>query len=159
MTAVFDIFDATGLRVLSMAEALPRIVHSQRFPAAFTGSFTVPEFDIAQGLFYYSPVPVITRSWISGASRPLARQPDAFDFSAMTAGFGVHYPVLGNVFALPSMSWDEPTRTMTVAPSDLPSNWPQYFEGQFRYPYVGNNTYRPDYFITFLHVHRRVEVA
>jgi len=114
---------------LSITESMPRVVHEQKFAADHAGTITVPDFDTDHGMFYASPC---VRHY--GPPAELA-----FEYQSN---------VICHPFPLPSLSWDNDTKIMTIAPVSFPAGWPYYGT-------VG----RADYWLVFLALHKRITVS
>lgn len=130
--------NANGNLALESDETFARIVHSEKVLGDFSGTISVPEYDDTRGLFYVSYC-VMKYDWNSNVRR--ADNTSWSDHDRLVPGL---HPA-----ALPSLSWDNGTKVMTIAPSSLPSAWPRFGSGN-----------RPDYFLNFLHYGDRfTEVA
>lgn len=56
MSFGFQFRDAAGNVTLTLDEALPRLIHSVRITGNYSGSFSVPDFDVNFGMFSLSPL-------------------------------------------------------------------------------------------------------
>ena len=107
-----EIYRADGSLALSTRETVLRLVHIERIAGTFAGTFSVPEFDadVVGGLFtgqgfFYVQYDVRNRS-----NNPIINGPG-------------DQPILGTML-LPSLSWNNSTKLMTVAPAVIPAGWP-----------------------------------
>lgn len=92
-------YDSTGAIKLASDETFSRLVHIERLPPLFNGTFSVPAFDDNRGLFY-----------------PM------FSFEPYTKPFlGTFFQT--NSHAIPVLNWNNSTKVMTVAPASLPPGW------------------------------------
>lgn len=150
MSYGFEFRDADGIERLKITESLPRVIHSVRLESNYSGSFTVPEFSVNDGMFYFAPVAVKLRS----ASGGLALSTTDLDSPALysTPPYYAYY-LVPKVSAFPTVTWDEPTKTATVTPSSLPSDWPQDLK------WVGPTSWNPAYWLVFLRTNTRFTVT
>ena len=126
MSHGFEIRRADGSIALSSRETLFRFIHAEKVAADFAGTFSVPGFDgdetsgsfTAKG-FFYVQYEISPRGYGFGGT------PDNED-----------QPILGSMLA-PSLTWNNTTKVMTVAPASIPSGWPLRT--------------RPDYEVIFMH--------
>lgn len=118
----FEFRDANGVRRLQLTEAMPRVIHAQRFPSNFAGSITVSGFDSDFGMFYCS-----------------------HSLVTVLDGRGFLLVNLMSFAYIPSLSWDNTTKTMTIGPRSLPPG----FYG------AGGDV---DYWLVFLGLHQRVVI-
>lgn len=126
--------DAAGNITLRMTDALPRLIHSQRFAWNFSGTISVPAFDTDFGMFYVSPC--VATGLGGGAS---------FDRDNRVPAPGVSGAFGTNGTSLPTLSWDNTTKVMTIAPTTFPGGWP--FETQI------------DYVLNFIALNKRFVIA
>lgn len=129
MTYGFEFRDAAGNIRLKMSEALPRIVHSQRFPWDYSGTISVPAFDTDHGMFYVAPCVA------TGIGSTAFDRDDRTPATQTSGNFGV------NGTSLPTLSWNNTTKVMTITPTAFPAGWP--FETQI------------DYYLNFLALNKR----
>lgn len=146
MSYGFEFRDANGRTSLKLEESLPRIVHAQRFEPGYSGSFTVPDFSINTGMFYYTPC-------ISKRTLYFTKLADNTPLNSIVGG---HF-FTANAYGQPELTWTELTKTMTITPYTLPTNWPN--TNAFGSIYCGNSTNNPDYWVVFLKTNLRFEVT
>lgn len=131
MTYGIEFRDDAGNLTLRMTEAMPRLIHSQKFAWDYTGTLAVPDFDSDHGMFYVSPC-----AYSGYFSSPGFLERDNRTFASALAGlFGF------NGYCLPSLSWNDETRVMTIAPATFPPGWPY--------------EHRLDYFLNFIALNKR----
>lgn len=103
----FELRRADGSLAVTSRETLLRLVHIQRIGGSFTGSFTVPDFDATE-----------TNGVFTGKGFFYAQKV----MPARNARTSV----------LPTLDWNNDTKTMSVTAVSLPPNWPP---GQVTSPY------------------------
>lgn len=126
-----ELRNAAGVVTLRMTEAMPRLVHSQKFAWDHTGTLSVPGFDTDFGMFYVSPC-----AYSGYLSSPGFLERDDRTFASAEAGlFGF------TGMCLPSLDWNNATKVMTIAPATFPPAWPY--------------EHRLDYVLNFIALGRR----
>jgi hypothetical protein len=121
----FEVYRPDGSLQLSTRETVLRLVHIERIAGSFSGTFSVPDFDAdeaggvftGQGFFY------VQYGIQNNGNNAILNGPGDL-------------PILG-VTILPSLNWNNATKTMTVTPAAIPSGW--------------WSATRPDYDIIFCH--------
>lgn len=108
---------ADGSVALELDETFAGLIHSESLPYDFIGTFGVPDFDSDKGMFYvqFELVPRGYGGWFTLDAR---------------------VPIYGAAI-LPSLSWDNTAKVMTVAPASIPAQFPILAQ--------------PDYTVLFLH--------
>ena len=120
------IFGPGGVLRLDEDETFTRVVATVKQNYDFTGTFSVPDFDDTKGLFHVSyfinKFDVAVDAALPDSTTPLDPLTDYLVFE-MTS--------------LPSLSWNNTTKLMTVSPVVWPSGWTQLNKS--------------DYVVTFIH--------
>lgn len=120
------IFGPGGTLRLDDDETFTRVVATVKQNYDFTGTFSVPDFDDTKGLFHVSyfinKFDVYVNAALPDTTTPLNEFRDVLVFE-MTS--------------LPSLSWNNTTKRMTVSPVVWPSGWTQLNKS--------------DYVVTFIH--------
>jgi len=130
MSHGFEFRNAAGNVSITMDDAMPRLVHSQRFANGFSGTISVPDFDSDKGMFYVSPCAVRQTGPYNLTRDDTADYPDSFTISC-------------NGKMIPDLSWDNTTKVMTINPTVFPYYWPS------------NEPYFYDYYLNFLALNKR----
>lgn len=119
------IFGPGGTLRLDDDEAFTRVVATVKKNYDFSGTFSVPDFDDTKGLFHVSYLinkfDISSNTAIPDNTSPLG----AFDNFAF------------DITSLPTLSWNNTTKVMTVSPVVWPTGWT-----------IWNKS---DYVITFIH--------
>lgn len=145
MSYGFEFRDAAGIERLRITEALPAIIHQQRIGATWSGTISVPNFDSNHGMFYVSPCAF--KGSIDQLTTTGFKRADSTGFRTDTGGTG-WTRVCCHPTPLPTLSWNNSTKVMTVTAMSFPGGWP-----------FGGNTCRPDYYLVFLRLHQRFTVT
>lgn len=109
---------ADGSVVLEQDETFARLVHIETVAHNFSGTFVVSGFDSDKGMFY-----------VQTEFSPLINR--------YTGDPVIARPIIGATI-LPSLSWENTAKTMTVSPPVIPSGWPHDYA-------------KPNYQIVFIH--------
>lgn len=120
------IFGPGGVLRLDEDETFTRVVATVKQNYDFTGTFSVPDFDDTKGLFHVSYFINKFDIYVDAALPDNTSPLDAFS----------DYLVF-EMTSLPSLSWNNTTKLMTVAPVTWPPGW--------------TRTNKSDYVVTFIH--------
>lgn len=140
MSYGFEFRDAAGVPRLTVTEAPLRVVFSQRFPATFTGTISIPAFDSAQGGYFIKPCAIKVRGPNSNENAGFRRVTDNTSLHTYYREFGLQS------VANPDLEWDNMAKTMVFSPGQTITRLPA------AYPWMFVDTEAlPDYFLICVH--------
>lgn len=102
--------NADGSLSLRLDECFPQTVYQEKFSGDFSGNINIPEFDSDRGMFYVE-FRMVKHSQIGGVFTPLA------DSAVRGFGAGLYNAIMTNPVGVPSLSWNNSTKTMTISPA------------------------------------------
>ena len=106
---------ADGSVVLEADETFAGVIHTETVAQDFSGTFSVPAFDDAKGMFYVQFEVVNELLGFGGV---------ALDFHTIGAAL------------IPTLSWNNTTKEMTVTPASIPSNWERRTRPNFQVIFI-----------------------
>lgn len=133
MSYGIQFFNASGNLALDIDECFPQLVYNARVSGGFSGTISIPNFDEVRGMFYVAFC--IQKLKVGGDGRMTIQADGSTDYTHL----GV------NPASLPTLTWNNATKVMSVTPANLPSNWPGMRENS-------------DYFLRCIHFRQRVTV-
>ncbi|WP_417257345.1 hypothetical protein [Celeribacter sp.] len=125
-------------------EIFPQLIWSQKFAYNFAGTVSIPEFDDTKMMFYVVPCVFLA----SGSNR-YDDDSDPTDPTDPIYSYNINLSTIANTTGLPSITWDNSTKVMTIAIQSMPAGWPLDLD---------HADMRNDYYINIVTTNRRVDV-
>ena len=131
----FEFRDASGVPRLTLTEAPPLLVFSQRFAASFTGSVSIPAFDSEKGGYFVKACAIKAAQVYAPF---LDRISDATPLNSAGREIGLQS------VAHPLLSWNNATKVMSISAGPAVTQGAIF--GIFRDPFA-----IPDYYLICMH--------